>query len=127
VDEHLISYPLAKAAKKLGFAPECVNFYGRVFPHLDFDHLYQNPDCFSGDFSCFAPTQAQLGAWLRRVHELHVNVQHNYHYAWQVKVQDIRGCDSTLRAVDELWLANDYGSYEDALAAGLARALEQLS
>lgn len=71
-------------------------------------------------------TQADRARWLRDTHYLHVNVHHNMHYAWQVQVQDIRGYDGTERTIDDKWLAHDYGTYEDALEAGLAHALTQL-
>jgi hypothetical protein len=68
----------------------------------------------------------QLAQWLRKFHDLHVNVQHNMHYAWQVQVQDIKGYDGTERTIDGMWLANDYPTYEEALEAGLLHALTQL-
>lgn len=73
------------------------------------------------------PAQSALARWLRETHHLHVNVQHNMHYAWQVQLQDIRGYDGTERkSFDEKWLANDYNTYEEALEAGIALALAQL-
>ena len=79
-----------------------------------------------GGTYCSASTQALLARWLRETHHLHVNVQHNMHYCYQVQVQDVKGYGGTERTIDEQWLAHDYGTYEAALEMGLQLALSQL-
>ncbi len=50
--EQLISFETAKLAKEKGFDIECLNFYGRCFPDLNFNTLYSNIKIFGGDFYC---------------------------------------------------------------------------
>jgi hypothetical protein len=84
----------------------------------------------AGSFVCSAPLLSFLADWLREKKRLHVDVQPNMHYAWQVRLVDIRyplePGEVEAPPVDAYWLMHDYEQHEQALAAGVEAALRYL-
>lgn len=68
----------------------------------------------------------EVQKWLREDKALHIDVQHNMHYCWQVRILNIQANDIPPRNIVEDWLIYDHGTYEEALEAGIINALEQL-
>jgi len=126
--DQLISYTTAVLAKAKGFDAETLwsvsDSYKLPLRAIGGWGDGENHNADEFKYSC--PTQSLLAHWLREKHWLHVNAQHNMHYCWQVQVQDVKGYDGTERVFDTKWLMHDYNTYEDALEAGLAHALNQI-
>jgi hypothetical protein len=75
MEEHLISYEVAKLAKKKGFDIKTKYHYGRVFPQSGFNNLHDESYLGITDFSSYAPTQSLLQKWLRDTHQMHIEIQ----------------------------------------------------
>ncbi len=120
-----VSYPLALALKKAGFDYPCYFYYTRK--DSPDDHVYSttseeapidyNRSVYAG---CSMPTLAQAQKWLREVKKWHIIVEPRI---WEQQVYDFklwhyyRGYENANRGFD-------YLSYELALSAGIAAALE---
>lgn len=123
--EDYVSYPLALALKKVGFDYPCYFYYTRK--DAPDDHVYSttseeapidyNRSVYAG---CSMPTLAQAQKWLREVKKWHIIVEPRI---WEQQVYDFklwhyyRGYENANRGFD-------YPSYESALSAGIAAALE---
>lgn len=125
-NEDYCSYELSKALKACGFDEPCLTFYdtnkelGRALDTDNFNHLgetYQG-EWFTDTIS--APTLWQAQKWLREKHKWHIVIEPRI---WEQQVYDyklwgfMRGYENTNRGFD-------YLSYEQALSAGIAAALE---
>lgn len=151
--EQLITLKTAKAAKKKGFNEYCKNGYINN-EHLRKYHVagegleswgnYHPEFTLPFDASGFlvpahepwykAPTQAELQKWLREQHKICVDVFTNYNadgFIYHVKISFIK--DDTF---DYIWITDFvhkdlftpkiYKKYEQALEAGLQRALKMI-
>lgn len=123
--EDYVSYPLALALKKAGFDEQCYFYYTRK--DSPDDHVWSttseeapidyNRSVYAG---CSMPTLAQAQKWLREVKKWHIIVEPRI---WEQQVYDFklwhyyRGYENANRGFD-------YLSYELALSAGIAAALE---
>ena len=150
--EDYVSYPIALALKKAGFDWECDHFYEhRLDPNkarISASGVYgewKNIDAFKHNFNaiddnrheqlliphCSAPTLWQAQKWLREEWGIHINVCIYSDYSTDA---DGKVCDRwdfwgfDLYAVSGGKQIEDgdgeYDSYESALSAGIAAALE---
>lgn len=136
--EDYVSYPLALALKKAGFDWECDHYYCAFDNETDvrFWSIHpaqsQNGLCTPQDkVVADAPTLAQAQKWLREEWGIHVNVCIYSDYSTDA---DGKVCDRwdfwgfDLYAVHGGDMMEDgdgeYDSYEQALSAGIAAALE---
>lgn len=131
-----VSYPLALALKKAGFDAPCYFYYTRK--DAPDDHVWSttseeapidyNRSVYAG---CSMPTLAQAQKWLREEWGIHVNVCIYSDYSTDA---DGKVCDRwdfwgfDLYAVSGGAMMEDgdgeYDTYESALSAGIAAALE---
>ena len=125
--EDYVSYPLALALKKAGFDYPCYFYYTRK-DEPD-DHVYSttseeapidyNRSVYAG---CSMPTLAQAQKWLREVKRIEVNAswesikRYWFFYTNFMDVPDIVNLEDISDSV--------YSTYEQALSAGIAAALE---
>lgn len=118
--EDYVSYPLALALKKAGFDELCRDFYWTsdgTFKHTDAPVHKNSEHCTT---MVAAPTLWQTQKWLREVKKWHIIVEPRI---WEQQVYDFklwhyyRGYENANRGFD-------YPSYESALSAGIATALE---
>lgn len=137
--EDYVSYPLALALKKVGFDYPCYFYYTRK-DSLD-DHVWSttseeapidyNRSVYAG---CSMPTLAQAQKWLRDIFLLHVGANPALPTRkWQFYIDDlnqqINPYDGELmtRWDDDMQEKADehlHDTYESALSAGIAAALE---
>lgn len=125
--EDYVSYPLALALKKAGFDYPCYFYYTRK--DSPDDHVYSttseeapidyNRSVYAG---CSMPTLAQAQKWLREVKRIEVNAswesikRYWFFYTNLMDVPDIVNLEDISDSV--------YSTYEQALSAGIAAALE---
>lgn len=125
--EDYVSYPIALALKKHGFDWKCDHYYcafdnetdvrfWSIHPAQSQNGLRIPKDTVVAD----APTLAQAQKWLRECKKWHIIVEPRI---WEQQVYDFklwhyyRGYENANRGFD-------YLSYESALSAGIAVALE---
>ncbi len=138
-----VSYPLALALKKAGFDWECDHYYTNGYVNdnpedisrvvkLHSGRLYNHNMVISSDGECVsAPFLSQAQKWLREEWGIHINVCIYSDYSTDA---DGKVCDRwdfwgfDLYAVSGGKQIEDgdgeYDSYEQALSAGIAAALE---
>jgi len=118
--EQLITFETAKLAKEKQFEESVSNAYTKE------GNLWKGND----KRVYLAPTQSLLQKWLREVHNIHVNPQ-PYHESAD-HTNDITGYymgDIEHGARGKvLWIGDDnYSTYEEALEAGLLKALKEIN
>ena len=113
--DELIKFETAKLAKEKGFNLDC----GWLL-HKDNDGSYTN----CNDLGYNQSTQSLLQRWLREVHDINVNIRH-----WIKQPTSNGGIVQNCYNYD-IWLVDEcfdvYPTYEEALEAGLIKALELL-
>lgn len=127
--EDYVSYPLALALKKHGFDEPCDRYYCAFDNETDvrFWSIHpaqsQNGLCTPQDkVVADAPTLAQAQKWLREVKRIEVNTswesikRYWFFYTNLMDVPDIVNLEDISDSV--------YSTYEQALSAGIAAALE---
>lgn len=134
--EDYVSYPLALALKKAGFDWECDHYWYKTYANSDEMSMRQaSADDFNNDDwdvpHSSAPTLSQAQKWLREEWGIHINVCIYSDYSTDA---DGKVCDRwdfwgfDLYAVSGGKQIEDgdgeYDSYEQALSAGIAAALE---
>lgn len=109
-----VSYPLALALKKAGFDWPCISFYR----NLD-KELWEGGEMnWNNGVDCSAPTLWQAQKWLREKHNISVRVSYlSYHKVWFADWLNLDSGD--FDDTDATFL-----TYEAALSAGIAAALE---
>lgn len=129
--DQYVSLEVAQLAKAKEFDWTTRVFWSRNLNRTDSSHgvlgITEFPDV--GDIPC--PTQSLLQKWLREVHYLHLDVQPNAHFCWQVRVLDLGHPQEVAgklpsRTSCQDWLTYDYPTYEEAVEAGLTQALTLL-
>lgn len=131
--EQLVSFETAKLAKEKGFnwqtimiwmfgcppwkdddywCPEKNEWYHRTRDYLC-DIPYHEPWYYS-------PTQGHLGAWIREVHQIHVEIYSNAS-GWGWILTKINGT-----TIEEIMDDIFFETYEKAYEAGLLRALARI-
>lgn len=129
MEEDYVSYELAKKLKKLGFDELTNFFYNEVPGHegeLELGGGYANFNSFRmpGCGCTSAPTLWFAWKWLRYEKNIDVDVNYNtkdyeiVSYEWSIFT--LSPCDLIDNADDS------YQSYEEALEAGIMRAVEML-
>ena len=134
--EDYVSYPIALAMKKAGFDELCYFYYTRK--DAPNDHVWSttseeapidyNRSVYAG---CSMPTLAQAQKWLREEWGIHINVCIYSDYStdadgkvcdrWDFWGFDLYAVSGGKRIEDG---DGEYDSYESALSAGIAAALE---
>lgn len=130
MEEDCVSYELAKKLKTLGFDEECWYHYDEQFApdgHAwPLTGLIPNPKSNSllEDDECSAPTLWQAWKWLRKVKNINTEVH------FDVENREMVNYDWSLFWVSPFELIDNaddsYASYEEALEAGIMRAVEML-
>ena len=136
--EDYVSYPIALALKKHGFDWECDHYYcafddetdvrfWSIHPAQSQNGLRTPKDAVAAD----APTLAQAQKWLREEWGIHVNVCIYSDYSTDADGKvcdrwDFWGFDLYAVSGGEMMEDGDgeYDTYESALSAGIAAALE---
>ena len=125
--EDYVSYPIALALKKHGFDWECDHYWYKVYANSDEMSMRQaSADDFNNDDwdvpHCSAPLLWQAQKWLREVKRIEVNAswesikRYWFFYTNFMDVPDIVNLEEISDSV--------YSTYEQALSAGIAAALE---
>lgn len=125
--EDYVSYPLALALKKHGFDELCDHYWYKAYANSDEMNMRQaSADDFNNDDwdvpHCSAPTLWQAQKWLREVKRIEVNAswesikRYWFFYTNLMDVSDIVNLEDISDSV--------YSTYEQALSAGIAAALE---
>ena len=138
MEEQLISFTTAKLAKEKGFNEKCNNtyMYGgssyKTTPYY-FEEKASNSEIESQSYS--APTQSLLQKWIRKNHK--INVESNYlpniqkYRALFVPMNIIpktyKSASKHYAAVKPYLDTTNYDSYEEALEAGIIKALELIT
>lgn len=136
--EDYVSYPIALALKKAGFSRECDHYYcafdnetdvrfWSIHPAQSQNGLRIPKDTVVAD----APTLAQAQKWLREEWGIHVNVCIYSDYSTDADGKvcdrwDFWGFDLYAVSGGDVMEEDDgeYDTYESALSAGIAAALE---
>ena len=142
--EDYVSYPIALALKKAGFDLAVNHYYDEKGDLVESLADYNNEDSFNSqetayddfnhgycdEISCSAPTLAQAQKWLREK-GIHISVNpymgydvdadgalYNEYPSWGFELMDVASADFMNDA------GGNHTSYESALSAGIAAALE---
>lgn len=129
--EDFVSYEQATTLKELGFDWECYSLYnenGKLSPNLEewCDIAFLNYNYH--DVLLSAPTLAQAQKWLREVKELDVDITLFRKIDARdasAKIKRYYNCEIAY-SEDSEDLHEDFESYEQALSAGIDKALELL-
>ena len=127
--EDFVTYEQAVKLKSLGFDWFCNHYYDKSEEIGEYnDSSFSNYDNFNSiDFVegiVSAPTLSQAQKWLREVKKIYVfshiignPPRDKCKYYWKVETNNSRTVDSS--SITELFL-----TYEEALSAGIGRAIE---
>lgn len=136
----LISYSTAKLAHDKGFKIRCPNMFDRnkeiqttpsIKQILSEGGTYKD---IKTPIQIFAPTQSLLQKWLREIHNIHINIQHDY----DTKVPGEDWNEGYIAYVEDIIEGHlldmypspgeddflYYNTYEEALEKGLYEALK---
>lgn len=129
--EDYVSFEQAKKLKELGFDWKTYCAYDKIYKddrpwELRNYHTPQNHNL--AQYSASAPTMSQAQKWLREKHYLSIEVYSSLdgdnQWEWHYYVQDLN--DHLERPADATIHCDGYQSYEQALSAGIDKALELL-
>lgn len=120
-----VSYPIALALKKAGFDEPCDHYYctfdnetdvrfWSIHPAQSQNGLRTPQDTVVAD----APTLAQAQKWLRDMKRLSIEPYANIAVAWNYNIADLDNFAENVGG------EASFPSYESALSAGIAAALE---
>lgn len=129
--EDYVSLEQAKALKELEFDWECYSLYnenGKLSPNLEewCDIAFLNYNYH--DELCSAPTLAQAQKWMREVKELDIDITLFREIDAReepVRIKRYYNCEIAY-SEDAEDLSEDFDSYEEALSAGIDKAIEIL-
>lgn len=123
--EYFVSLEVAKLLKEAGFDWECIHYYSVNTlhePNNGFIHIYKQYEALFYDHNrtkmsvYSAPTLDVAQRWLRENWDLIITIEYNYHEnSFICKVYSKAECLSILF---------DFSTYEEALEAGIKKALE---
>lgn len=121
--EDYVPYPLALALKKAGFDWECDHYWYKAYANSDEMSMRQaSADDFNNDDwdvpHCSAPTLWQAQKWLRDIKRLSIEPYANIAVAWNYNIADLDNFAENVGG------EASFPSYESALSAGIAAALE---
>lgn len=129
MEEDYVSYELAKKLKRLGFDKYCEAYWYKIYTDSDKMGFRRaaREDYNNDDWSCphcSAPTLWQAWKWLRKVKNINTEVH------FDVENREMVNYDWSLFWVSPFELIDNaddsYASYEEALEAGIMRAVEML-
>ena len=121
IEESYVSFDTAKLLKEAGFDVPCTSQYteGKCIWNVGYPYNF-NQD----EFGYSRPTQALAARWLREVHHLNVYACFDYEEfdekKWFFTREHTMVTDDSAVYCDVI----NYGSYEEALEAGLKHGLE---
>jgi hypothetical protein len=121
MNEQIVSLKTAELAKEkeldfeLDLGGNCT-CYNKENELLSYHVHFQYPD--RSEY-VFAPTQGLLQKWLREVHKIHIGVDYDRH-GWSYFLTNIKN------DTGEVNWSKDYTTYEEAIEAGLYRALSEI-
>ncbi len=123
IKEAYCSFEVAKLLKEKGFDEVCYQKYDDT-GYLSLNNEgYINSKKSSEDFYALAPTHQMALAWLREVHNIHIDIWSiwdSIHWLYQVFVTTPRTASNSY--VDKLL----YTSYEQAVEAAIKYCLKNL-
>lgn len=128
-NNHICSYELSLALKKAGFDAPCDHCYAKTsdseheFVGMTASRDYNKPSDWEPPFLspiCSAPLLYHAQKWLREKKEIFVEVTSEALYDWDFFVMELDE-DVNIGVVRG---SEIYPSYESALSAGIAAALE---
>ena len=126
VEEQYTSFEVAKLLKEKGFNESCRYYYVNNGNLMFTEEYLHNSEIKYGTYSscvCTAPTQQMAMAWLREIHNIHIDICSIWdviHWLYQVFVITPRTARNSY--VDKIL----YTSYEQAVEAGIKYCLENL-
>lgn len=126
MEEDYVSYELAKKLRECGFNKPCDNYYdcySNLKHYAPTDIVNRNTNGHHRP-SCSAPTLWQAWKWLKEVKNINTEVH------FDVENREMVNYDWSLFWVSPFELIDNaddsYQSYEEALEAGMMRAVEML-
>ena len=129
MEERIVNFKIAKIAKSNGFQEYCTHLYDEkgvlgINFHSE-SRTYKNSR--EDTWNTAAPTQSLLQKWLREVHNIDISVTPNVnvHVEYYYFATIITLAPNKLSLLEEN-LEPSYFSYEEALEAGLWKALKSI-
>jgi hypothetical protein len=121
IEEQYVTFETAKLAKKKGFDGK--THYG-IHNHYvlvgEYDTYNWNQDLHD----CSLPSQANLARWLREKHKLCVEACYSFGGLFNSYIADMRYDDARMDKWEDM---GSYHTYEEAMEAGLQKALELIN
>jgi hypothetical protein len=120
ITEDYVSFETAKLLKEKGFDQNCATYYldGQVWRHYSGEVIPKGKQIYA------APTQAIVMKWLRKVHNIYIDISPTYsevektiHFIWQI-------FDSNYDGVGDCEIF--YDKYEIACEEAITYCLENL-
>ena len=134
--EQFVTYEIALKLKELGFDEPCFSRWthgdSQTFPNIHFRQDYKNrviSDNHQSDYWILAPLWQQAIDWLRKVHEIHINVdcfseKGGTKWDYQIVKCDYDSVGLPGYILTEFADGRNYLAYENALESGLVEALK---
>ena len=127
ITEDYISFETAKLLKEKGFNEACHAYYDGGHRHLlkfAQNGLYNNAGVVANKGICVAPTHQMAMKWLRKVHELDMDISIEYipkkAYYYSILKKTV------IRDIDCLHSETNFMSYEQACEAAIKYCIENL-
>lgn len=131
--EELVTLETAKLLKAAGFKEDVSSFYELVYkggsgPEYEIDESYDAQNYNTDVHSISAPTQSIAQKWLREIRGVYVYVEPVIGKRWTLSF-----CDFNVPTEESDWMENEinkgngykvYVTYEEALEAGIQKALK---
>lgn len=116
ITETLISFKVAKLAKKKGFNI----FTGKAYIDKGNQELFFTPSYtgITSGIEYHVPTQSLLQKWLREIHSIHITIFSKSQESWMYRIT-AKG-----QSLEEGLYGEDFENYEEALEAGSQEALK---
>ena len=123
MEESLVSLETAILAKEKSFDEPCYYYFNENFSKRFGEDGYWLKESLAGRNITLRPTQAILQKWMRDVHKINITPVTEDFITWctEVLYSDL----ATLRIIDR-FNNKIIHSYEDALEAGLQKALKSI-
>ena len=118
--EYYVSLEVAKLLKEAGFDWNCYELYECEYEQDGRIHAVTSANWNSSLKYYSAPTLEVAQRWLREVKDVDIMVRIDYHYGEHYS----KAYCSTFYIVDDLHTTEHFKTYEEALEAGIKKALE---
>ena len=132
-NKDFVTYEIAKRLKEAGFNEPCDHYYhhGELKRYADTDSVNRNTNGHGRPNKCSAPTLWQAQKWLREKHNIHVQIEAVMQEQWTYTLVDLAPwSDMDGEWHDRIPDREGYpqiATYESALSAGIAAALELIT